>query len=123
MDRNTKIGVNKVSNVSCKYVVNSLTLPLDPTAVFSFGTEQRLQCTSCKKVRYRTDTTDVVSVTVPANEKGKDADGKTIYHDVQLTDCIDTLLGSEALEYACPSCATKVQAIKYGVFTVLPLAS
>ncbi|KAF9473531.1 ubiquitinyl hydrolase [Pholiota conissans] len=92
----------------------------DPTTVFSYGTEQRLQCTSCKKVSYKTDTADVVSVAVPATEKGKDADGKTIYEDVKLTDCINDLVGSEALEYSCPSCATKVQAVKGNKFASLP---
>lgn len=80
--------------------------------------EQRLQCTDCKKVRYRVDNADVVSVTVSAKEKGKNEDGKSIYQEVQLTDCLDSLLGLEALEYACPSCSKNVQALKY-VFSVL----
>ena len=85
----------------------------DPTTVFSYAMEQRLQCTDCKKVRYRVDNTDVVSVTVPAREKGKNEDGKPIYQDIQLTDCLDSLLGMEALEYSCPSCSKNVQALKY----------
>jgi ubiquitin carboxyl-terminal hydrolase 5/13 len=43
----------------------------EPTEVFAFGMEQRLQCTDCKRVRYRMDKMDVVSVAVPATEKGK----------------------------------------------------
>jgi ubiquitin carboxyl-terminal hydrolase 5/13 len=74
--------------------------------------EQRLQCTDCKKVRYRVDTTDVVSVTVPAQEKAKDEDGKSVYQEVQLTDCLDSLLGMELLEYSCPSCSKNVRALK-----------
>lgn len=50
---------------------------------------------------------------MPAKEKGKDADGKTLYEDVSLTGCIDTLLSPEALEYSCPSCQKNVLAIKY----------
>ncbi|KAF9526811.1 hypothetical protein CPB83DRAFT_857268 [Crepidotus variabilis] len=42
---------------------------LDPTRIFTFATSQRLQCTSCHKVRYRTDNTDVLSMDVPAIEK------------------------------------------------------
>ena len=91
----------------------------DPTAVFSYGMEQRLQCTDCKKVRYRVDNADVVSVTVPAKEKGKDDDGKSIYQEVQLSDCLDSLLGMEALEYACPSCSKNVQALKCVFFFCL----
>ena len=75
--------------------------------------EQRLQCTSCRKVRYRTDTTNVVSVAIPASVKGEDADGKTLYHDVQSTQCLEALLGSEGLDYACPLCAHNVQAVKF----------
>ncbi|PPQ80059.1 hypothetical protein CVT25_001488 [Psilocybe cyanescens] len=92
----------------------------DPTAVFSYAAEHRLQCTSCKKVRYRTDVMDVVSVTVPANEKGKDEDGKCLYKDVKLTDCVQNLLGSEGLDYACPSCATNVVAVKQMKFASFP---
>lgn len=88
----------------------------DPTTVFSYGMEQRLQCTDCKKVRYRMDNADVVNVNVPAREKGKDEDGKSIYQEVQLTDCLDSLLAMEALEYACPSCSKKVHALKYFFF-------
>ena len=101
---------------------------VDPTKVFSYALEQRLQCNDCKKVRYRTDEQDVVSVAVPATVKkaADDADSmnvdgdkkkdegekKTEYEDVQLTSCIDGLLGAEALEYQCPSCAKNVVAIK-----------
>lgn len=55
---------------------------------------------------------DVVSVAIPANEKSKDEDSKTLYEDVKLTECVDHLLGSESLDYACPSCSTNVTAIK-----------
>jgi uncharacterized UBP type Zn finger protein len=55
---------------------------------------------------------DVVSVAVPAHEKGKDADEKVIYEEVMLTQCLDALLGSEALEYSCPHCRKTVHAIK-----------
>ena len=48
--------------------------------------------------------------------KGEDADGKTLYHDVQLTQCLEALLGSEGLDYACPSCARNVQAVKFVFF-------
>lgn len=87
-------------------------LLLDPTTIFSYGMEQRLQCGDCKRVRYRVDAMDVVSVAVPAHEKEKDADGKVIYAAVQLVQCLGALLNSEALEYACPHCQKSVHAIK-----------
>lgn len=84
----------------------------DATAIFSYGMEQRLQCNECGKVRYRVDDMDLVSVAVPATEKGKTEEGKTLYEEVQLWDCIQSLLGTEALEYSCPSCNKGVHALR-----------
>lgn len=84
----------------------------EPTEIFAFGMEQRLQCGECKGVRYRVDGMDVVSVPVHAHEKGKDAEGKTEWAEVQLEDCLNTLTGAEALEYACPKCQKNVIATK-----------
>jgi len=75
--------------------------------------EQRLQCTSCNKVRYRTDTAEVLSVAVPAVEKGKNEEGKVIYEDVRLTDCVKGVLGKEGLEYSCPECKKSVNAVRW----------
>jgi ubiquitin carboxyl-terminal hydrolase 5/13 len=85
----------------------------DPTDVFRFGMEQRLQCGECQRVRYRVDATDVASVPVPKREKGVDAEGKVQYEEVQLKECLDGLIGIEALEYTCPSCQKQVIAKKY----------
>jgi ubiquitin carboxyl-terminal hydrolase 5/13 len=85
----------------------------EPTEIFAFGMEQRLQCGECKGVRYRVDGMDVVSVPVPAKEKGKDAaEGKTEWEEVRLEECLDGLTGAEALEYGCPRCGKGVIAIK-----------
>jgi len=91
-----------------------------PTQIFAYATEQRLQCTQCKQVRYRIDFTDVLSITVPALEKGKDVDGKTQYENVQLTSCIDALFAPEALDYSCPSCDKRVNALKQASFASFP---
>ncbi|KAJ7481259.1 hypothetical protein B0H11DRAFT_2024866 [Mycena galericulata] len=92
----------------------------DATAIFTYGMEQRLQCSSCSRVSYRTDAMDVLSVPVPAVESGKDADGKTVYTPIPLVTCIDAVLTPEALEYGCPSCATSVNAIKRAKFASFP---
>lgn len=84
----------------------------EPTEVFAFGMEQRLQCGDCKKVRYRVDPMDIAGVPVPAKEKGKDGDGKMIWEEVELTECLNGMTGAEALEYDCPSCKKKVIATK-----------
>ncbi|RDB31082.1 Ubiquitin carboxyl-terminal hydrolase 14 [Hypsizygus marmoreus] len=106
-------------------------IEFDPTQVFAYATEQRLQCADCKRVRYRTDAMDVVSVAVPAVEKSmdvdvdvegkdKDAERKTQYEDVQLTECLDNLVGVEALEYSCPACGKSVHALKQTKFASFP---
>ncbi|EMD41286.1 hypothetical protein CERSUDRAFT_109886 [Gelatoporia subvermispora B] len=92
----------------------------EPTEVFAFGMEQRLQCGECKRVRYRVDPMDAVSVPVPAKEKGKDEEGKTIWEDVSLEEGIEIVMGSEALEYTCPECQKKVIATKRSRFATFP---
>lgn len=84
----------------------------EPTELFTFGMEQRLQCSECKGVRYRVDCTDAVSIVVPAKEKGKGADEKVEWAKVELEDCLNALMSAEALEYACPNCTKNVIAIK-----------
>ncbi|KAI0668763.1 ubiquitinyl hydrolase [Trametes maxima] len=92
----------------------------EPTEVFAFGVEQRLQCGECKRVRYRVDATDTLSVPVPAREKGKDEEGKTLYEEVQLKETFDIVTGTEALEYQCPGCQKKVIATKRSTFSTFP---
>ncbi|KIP02239.1 hypothetical protein PHLGIDRAFT_32271 [Phlebiopsis gigantea 11061_1 CR5-6] len=92
----------------------------DPTAVFAFGMEQRLQCGECARVRYRVDAADVVSVPVPKREKGVDGEGKAQFEDVALAECLDVLTGVEALEYTCPSCQKQVIAHKRTKFSTFP---
>jgi ubiquitin carboxyl-terminal hydrolase 5/13 len=84
----------------------------EPTETFAFGLEQRLQCTACGGVRYRVDPHDVLSVPVSAREKGRDADGKAMYEDVAMTECVDAAMGIESLEYKCPNCQRDVAATK-----------
>lgn len=85
---------------------------MEPIEAFRFGMEQRIQCEECKRVRYRVDSQDSVSVPVPAQPLGADADGKLQYAPVDLTDCLDVLTGVESLEYHCPSCNKTVVATK-----------
>lgn len=84
----------------------------DVTRIFSFTMQQRLQCQECNGVRYRTDTMDTVSVPVRAHEVGKKEDGQSIWEEIKLEECLDTLTGTESLAYACPKCKKNVIASK-----------
>jgi ubiquitin carboxyl-terminal hydrolase 5/13 len=95
----------------------------EPTQLFRYATEQRLQCTVCQKVRYRTDEGDVCSVPVEVNEitsteQGGSGDGKKEgaeekkYSPVTMESCISSLMGEEELDYGCPSCGKAVKAVK-----------
>jgi ubiquitin carboxyl-terminal hydrolase 5/13 len=90
----------------------------DPTKIFSFGMEQRLQCRretgGCGKVRYRVDGMDVLSVGVPAinrpievDENGKEKPQE--YEPVELVGCIEEgILGREPVDgWQCPGCSGK----------------
>lgn len=92
----------------------------EPTEVFAFGMEQRLECGECKRVSYRVDAADTASVPVPARETEKDGEGKTVYGEVRLQECLDILTGAEALEYQCPGCQKKVIATKRTRFATFP---
>ncbi|KDQ18731.1 hypothetical protein BOTBODRAFT_29107 [Botryobasidium botryosum FD-172 SS1] len=92
----------------------------EPTGLFQFGMEQKLQCGECKRVRYRVDEHDTVSLAVPAKEKGKDADGKVEYASVDIAECLGMLTGVEALEYHCPGCQKNVYATKQYRFATFP---
>jgi len=93
----------------------------EPTQVFKFGLEQRLQCGSCRRVRYKVDEMDLLSVPVPAVRKievdsevaGKDEEKKLQYEDVKLEECISIVTEPETLSYRCPSCSKDVHATKY----------
>ena len=99
----------------------------DPVQSFRFIMEQRLQCMSCKKVRYRTDEQDNISIPVPIrpipkpanfqpdNEKAKDE-----YEPVTLKECLDTFTGAEVVELTCPSCGSKDGFLKRSLFKTFP---
>ena len=83
----------------------SLPSETEATETFKFGMEQRLQCGECKRVRYRVDGQDAISLPVPVHDKGKDAEGRPVYGEVLLENMLDAMASEEALEYSCPSCS------------------
>ena len=104
------------------------TSPLqDPVRSFRFVMEQRLQCLSCKKVRYRTDEQDNISIPVPVRRipKAKNAskdkeEEKDKFEPVSLKDCLDIFTGPEVVELTCPSCNSKDGFTKRSLFKTFP---
>lgn len=94
----------------------------DPTHAFRFMLEQRLQCLSCKKVRYRTDEQDNVSIPVPVRQKpqSKDLTEPVEYEPVTLKECLDSFTSSEIVELTCSSCKSKDGFSKRSLFKTFP---
>jgi len=101
----------------------------DPTRCFRFVMEQRLQCLSCKKVRYTSDEQDNISIPVPirkiplpatdlgeapGNEKADE------YEAVTLKECLDTFTSSEHVELNCSACGSKDGFSKRSLFKTFP---
>ncbi|EZF73138.1 hypothetical protein H105_04903 [Trichophyton soudanense CBS 452.61] len=94
----------------------------NPVESFRFAVEQRLQCTSCKKVRYKVDEQDNISVEVPAIRlnhfmPGPGTDQK--WETVPLKNCIDLFTREEHVELTCSGCGNE-QFSKQSLFKTLP---
>lgn len=92
----------------------------DPVDAFRFVMEQKLQCLNCKKVRYRQDEMENISVAVPIkrlpkdtkmenttpgpNEKEKEPEE---FESVTLKQCLDDFTAAEVVELNCVSCGSK----------------
>ena len=98
----------------------------DPVQSFRFVMEQRLQCLSCNKVRYRSDEQDNISIPVPirpipkAASDTEDEKAKDAYESVTLKECLDAFTSSEVVEFTCPSCGSKDGFSKQSLFKTFP---
>ncbi|MCJ1267548.1 hypothetical protein MMC22_007433, partial [Lobaria immixta] len=99
----------------------------DPVEVFRFVMEQRLQCMTCQKVRYRTDEQDNISIPVPIRRKLHVVNGdpgqekqKDEFEPVTLKECLDIFTGAEIVELTCPSCGSKDGFSKRSLFKTFP---
>ncbi|PYI31436.1 ubiquitinyl hydrolase [Aspergillus indologenus CBS 114.80] len=94
----------------------------NPVEPFAFSVEQRLQCLSCRKVRYKVDQQDNVSLSVPARRtnsiQGKDTVAK--FESVTILECLDTFTSEERVELRCPSCQSEDGFSKRSFFKTLP---
>ena len=112
---------------------------LDPTDIFKFQMEERLQCEECKGVRYKTVPEETIGVPVPfveksnldgmdLDEKGKGAlEGNNAmdivsatrsntkepeWESVTIEECLSLLTNTATIEYKCPKCNKNVSAQK-----------
>lgn len=113
----------KLINVS-----NSSTPAQDPVQSFRFALEQRLQCMNCKRVRYRVDEQDNISIPVPirrisstnAHDDDAKEDKKEEFESVSLKECLDIFTASDVVELTCPACSSKDGFLKSNKFKTFP---
>lgn len=100
----------------------------NPIQPFRFAVEQRLQCMSCNKVRYRVDEQDNISIPVPARrtkvsekENSLPTEGASNrFEPVSMQECLDIFTAEEIVEFNCPSCGSKDGFRKRALFKTLP---
>lgn len=88
----------------------------DPVEAMQFVMEQKLQCINCKKVRYKEDRMDNISVAVPVKRlpqadtdmtNDEKDEKKEEFEAVTLVQCLDDFTASEVVELTCPSCGNQ----------------
>ena len=100
----------------------------DPVKSFRFAMEQRLQCLNCKRVRYRVDEQDNISIPVPVRRKNISATGSTTnetakgseFESVTLKECLDIFTAPDVVELTCPACNSKMGFSKQSKFKTFP---
>jgi ubiquitin carboxyl-terminal hydrolase 5/13 len=105
-------------------------IPLrDPTQAFRFAMEQRLQCLSCKRVRYSVDEQDNISIPVPIQKLPQPSTIQTNgtgeecideYRPVTLKECFDNFTSEEIVELTCTACGGKNGFSKRSLFKTFP---
>ena len=90
----------------------------DPVEAFRFVMEQKLQCVQCKRVRYRQDEMESLSVAVPIKQISQsgdttmksnrvaDAKQEVQFEPVTLKQCLDDYTASEVVELSCSNCGS-----------------
>jgi ubiquitin carboxyl-terminal hydrolase 5/13 len=95
----------------------------NPVSSFRFCLEQRLQCLSCRKVRYKLDVQDNISVPVPARRLNPDAaatDRDQAFERVTLKECLDIFTSDEQVKLNCSGCGSTEGFRKRYRFRTLP---
>ncbi|GAA5885465.1 hypothetical protein JCM6882_009629 [Rhodosporidiobolus microsporus] len=105
----------------------------EPTSIFGWAVEERLQCGECGGVRYKTQAQELLPIPVPvkkiepaaaaggeAMQVEGEGEAKATYEPVELTSCLESFTNPTEIEYSCPKCEKKVSAIKTTRFATFP---
>lgn len=105
----------------------------DPVDAFRFAMEQRLQCVGCKRVRYRIDEQENISIVVPIRRIPKDSQmdltdssgkekeqEKEEFESVTLKECLEIFTAEELVELTCSACGSKDGFTKRSLFKTFP---
>lgn len=95
----------------------------DPTTPFRFVLEQRLQCRSCKKVRYSSNEQDNIMVILPMEKEAvKEGQEETApaWKPVTFKQCLDDFTAEEVVELTCSACGSKDGYTKKSLFKTFP---
>ncbi|KAJ3196803.1 hypothetical protein HK101_007634 [Irineochytrium annulatum] len=87
----------------------------DPTKIFKFRTESRLQCTECMGVRYKSDASEDLRLRIPAVKVDED-----VYDPVSLRQCLDLFAAPDSRQFNCSNCKRQTTAEVTTKFETLP---
>lgn len=101
----------------------------DPVDSLRFVMEQKLQCLNCRKVKYRQDEMENLSVAVPIkrvpssdtvmSDAGNAEKSKEDFEPVTLKQCLDDFTAPEMVELTCSSCKQS-EFTKQSLFKTFP---
>ncbi|CAG8464731.1 11325_t:CDS:10 [Ambispora leptoticha] len=94
----------------------------DPTGIFKFTVQERLQCLECKRVRYSQLTESHIGIPVPARKiTNTEKSEEDLYEPVNLEECLQYFGADDMIEhYSCPCCNKTTQALKNRRFVTYP---
>lgn len=95
---------------------------INPIESFRFSMEQRLQCSGCRRVRYRLDEQDNISIPVPSRRLAHSdhTDDSDSFEPVTLFDCLDAFTSEETVDLRCTSCDGQKKFSKRSAFRTMP---
>ncbi|KAJ3052533.1 hypothetical protein HK097_006099 [Rhizophlyctis rosea] len=82
----------------------------DPTSIFKFALQHRLQCLECERVGHRSENNSALTLPLLAKVIGVDENGKKQYAPVNFEEALASTLGDDIREFQCPHDQRKTQA-------------